>query len=266
VITLGQVSVADNKFLVDAKTADKATASIGIFIIDGQFDGESATGTHKIEMCGRTVSLQPQARPWRAGWVGAAGALPPTPTPFVAAAATDAPAPVPPATNPPAPTAALAPAATAPASGVYLAEYKPVTYSLGYGTYSVGTFTFSSEDPADNIRKGDPITFYGVEYPHAIFGHAPSRIVFDLGEASGFSELSATIGLVQHINCGDGVTFIVLGDDAEIFRSEVIHAWTAPTEIRVAIQGVRKLSLRADEGPLDDWACDWAIRGDPLLR
>jgi hypothetical protein len=167
-------------------------------------------------------------------------------------------------TNPPAPTATIE--KVVEPSGVYVVTYKPSTYSLGYGTYSVGTFAFSSEDPADDINKGNPIILNGVEYPHAIFAHAPSRMVFDLGEAAGFTELNATVGLVKQIDCGDGVTFIVIGDGTEIFRSPTIYAWTTPTEILVPIQGVRMLTLLTDEGPQDDNTCDWAIWGDPILR
>jgi hypothetical protein len=182
----------------------------------------------------------------------------PTPTPVVVSAITDTP------TNTPAPTPTTE--TVVEPSGVYLAKYKPTTYSLGYGTYSVGTFAFSSEDPADNIHKGNPIILNGVEYPHAIFAHAPSRMVFDLGQAAGFAEITATVGLVKQIECGDGVIFVVIGDGAEIFRSNTIFAWTPPTEIQVPIQGVRMLTLFTDEGPQDDNSCDWAIWGDPILR
>lgn len=148
------------------------------------------------------------------------------------------------------------------ADGIYLSELKPKKVSLGYGTYSVGTFKFSSGDAGDNLHYGDPILLAGVKYPHGIFAHAPSHLIFDIGGK--YTELTATIGLIERINCGDGADFIIRLDGTEIYRSPTLSATSKPVNIQVSVAGGKELSLMADEK--DSWECDWAIWGDPYLR
>lgn len=145
---------------------------------------------------------------------------------------------------------------------LYLGEIEPSEVKLGYGKYSVGVFTFSSEDFTDNIHQGDPIVLHGVEYPHGIFAHAPSRLVYRLPER--YKTLSVTLGMVDWINCGNGVFFSVLVDDIEAYASYAVYPDSAPTRVDIPIKmGTLLTLLVADRG---DYACDWAIWGDPLLH
>jgi hypothetical protein len=69
--------------------------------------------------------------------------------------------------------------APAGASGpsTYLSQLEPQAAEVGWGTFSKGVYEFTSSDPSDKIREGDPIVVHEVEYPHAPYAHAPSRLV-----------------------------------------------------------------------------------------
>jgi len=69
-ITIDEVTVDGNEFLVDATTISESESSIGIFTITGDFDGTSVSGTYQISVCGTMMSLNPEANPWSAEWKG----------------------------------------------------------------------------------------------------------------------------------------------------------------------------------------------------
>lgn len=266
-ITIEQITFSDDEFLVDGKTMNQQTASIGVFTIQGKFSGASVTGTVKVEMCGRTISFNPTDLPWRAARVSET----PAPTSSAAVLPTKA-NPTLPAPTVPAPTLAVptqpAPTPTtvkAAATQVYLGDLTPTSTKVGWGKYSVGKFTFTSEEPEDNIHAGDPIAFHGVQYPHGIFAHAPSRLAFDLSSYN-FTELTATLGMVEHIACGDGAIFIVQVDGVEVYRSKLMFSMSQPVEMTAPVKGGKELVLKVDMGELMDFECDWAIWGDPILR
>ena len=144
----------------------------------------------------------------------------------------------------------------------YLSDLEPEVATVGYGIFSIGEYEFTSA--MDNISKGDTIVFHGVEYPHGLYAHAPSHVVYKLNED--FSELRVTIGLVEWISCGDGAQFIILLDGIEIYRSPIMFASSAPLDIKVDIDGGQNLELITDEGAANDRDCDWTIWGDPILK
>ena len=220
VINIKSIPVSDNKFLVDAKTVNEQEASMGVFVIQGKFEGATATGTYKIQSCGRTFSLYPEEKAWKSEWMDDS-ALTATEAPkptneIIAPIATVAP------TQRPAPTSS---------NPIYVSEFEPTIRQLGYGQYSVGKFSFSSDDPADDIHAGDPLVLGGKEYAHGIFAHAPATFVYKLG-SNHYSEFSATLGLVEKISCSDGVVFYILLGGKKIYQSEVLYPWSAPVEIR----------------------------------
>ena len=69
-ITIAEVTVEDNEFLVDAATMSENESSIGIFTITGDFDGTSVSVTFQVSVCGTMMSLNPEAKPWNAQWKG----------------------------------------------------------------------------------------------------------------------------------------------------------------------------------------------------
>ena len=95
-------------------------------------------------------------------------------------------------------------------------------------------------------------------FRYGIGSHAPAFIRYRLPRS--YTTLHATIGLDDESACGDGASFIVMGDNREIFRSKRLY----PTEkmvIQVDVSGVKELELRLDEGDKQDKDCDhgdWA--------
>ncbi|MFM8320636.1 MAG: NPCBM/NEW2 domain-containing protein, partial [Chloroflexota bacterium] len=151
-----------------------------------------------------------------------------------------------------------------PDAVTYLGDLKPASYKLGYGLFSVGTFKFSSEDPADHIRAGDPIMLGGQPDPHAIFAHAPSQIVYQLDGK--YQSLTAVIGMVSWINCGDGVSFTILVDGKEVYYRPVVKPTYDPVKLLAMLNGGQELTLVTGVGENGNMDCDWAIWGEPVLH
>lgn len=236
----------DNSFDQDVSYADLERA-VGVKgTISGEFiNASTISGKLTISMCGRTMFFYEKDLPWTANWDGNSTTETPisSPTPLEQG-----------------PT--LVPTSR---TAIYLSQFKPTVIELGYGTYSVGRFAFTSDDPGDNIHDGDPIVVHDVEYPHGIFAHAPSRLVYELGD-SDFGQLSATLGLVEWISCGDGVEFVVLLDGREVYRSGTLYPWSVPVDMQLPIDNGSELALVVEDGGNGDNRCDWAIWGDPRLR
>ena len=144
----------------------------------------------------------------------------------------------------------------------YLSELQPQKTNVGKGTFSMGKYEFTSSDPRYKINQGDSIVVHDVQYNHGLFAHAPSRLSYNL--YGDFVQLITTIGLVDWIDCGDGVQFIVLLDGKEIYRSPTMRSSSIPLKIEVSVAGGRNLELIVD--PLANPDCDWAIWCDPSLR
>jgi hypothetical protein len=164
-----------------------------------------------------------------------------------------------------APTAVPTAVPTLPAR-MYLGDIPPRSTSLGFGVYSVGRYQFTSDDPGDHITAGDPLKIGGLEYPHGIFAHAPSRLVYALPAGSHYQVLTATIGMVQGINCGDGVLFVILLDGKEKYRSATLHPISKPVKVTLLTIDAHEITLVVETGPQNNKGCDWAIWGDPLLE
>lgn len=261
-ITLGEIEINGNEFLVDAKTGSVEEASIGIFTIKGKFKGETISGTQKVENCGRTMALKPEEREWTASRVStnisqATVTSIPT-TADIAKVATQTPVPSP--TTVPSPT-------PVPMSenAVYLAEYPPMEMYYEFGTYSVGKYQFSSEDPEYDIHAGDPMVIDGVEYPHGIFAPANSFLLFHIGQKHGFTELTVTVSLKGSINCGSGVTFNILGNRQPIF-TQVIYPGDNPLTVKVPIETYNTRVGFLAKPFMKDAKCGWLILGDPFVQ
>ena len=123
---------------------------------------------------------------------------------------------------------------------------------------------FSSEDPADNIRAGDPIMLNSVDDPHAIFAHAPAKIVYTLGGK--YNSFQANIGLIESINCGDGVIFRVLVDGQEVLTYGPLLPLDNPMHVVAELANGNEMTLVTDVGPNGNKDCDWAIWGDAFVR
>ena len=98
-------------------------------------------------------------------------------------------------------------------------------------------------------------------FRYGIGSHAPSFMKFALPRS--FNKFYATIGLDDESVGGDGASFIVLGDNRELFRSKRMYS-TEKQSITVDVTGVHVLELRLDEGDKHDkdfdhgdWANAW---------
>lgn len=93
-------------------------------------------------------------------------------------------------------------------------------------------------------------------FRYGIGSHANSNIRFKLPKA--YKTLYATVGLDDESACGDGASFIVVGNGRELFRSKRLYS-TEKQSIEVDVNGVDVLELRIDMG--EDKDCDhgdWA--------
>jgi len=70
--------------------------------------------------------------------------------------------------------------------------------------------------------------------------------------------------LLERINSGDGVNYIIQLDGAEVYKSPVLSSSSKPVDVQVPVSGGRELALIVDAR--SDMDCDWAIWGDPRLR
>ncbi len=130
--------------------------------------------------------------------------------------------------------------------GVYLDTLKWSEATAGWGEVRLNRSVMDK-----------PMTIAGRRYFRGIGTHANSRIDYDI--PTGFGAFAATIGYDQEVR-GGSVVFVVNGDDKELFRSPVVKHGTGPIEVRVALDGVSKLTLLtedAGDGIAADHA-DWA--------
>ena len=98
----------------------------------------------------------------------------------------------------------------------------------------------------------------GEVFRYGIGSHADSRIVYRLPSA--YAKFHVTIGLDDESACGDGASFIVLGEGSEIFRSKRMYS-TEKQTLELDVTGVRLLELRVDQGDARNKDCDhgnWA--------
>ena len=95
-------------------------------------------------------------------------------------------------------------------------------------------------------------------FNYGIGGHAPGFVRYRLPRE--YATFYVTVGLDDESACGDGASFIVMGDDREIFHSKRMYS-TEKQELKLDVSGVRVLELRVDEGEKKDKDCDhgdWA--------
>jgi len=93
-------------------------------------------------------------------------------------------------------------------------------------------------------------------FRYGIGSHANSSMAFKLTE--NYDKLHAVVGLDDESACGDGASFIVVGDGRELFRSKRLYS-TEKQSIDVGVSGVKVLELKLDQGENKD--CDhgdWA--------
>lgn len=109
--------------------------------------------------------------------------------------------------------------------------------------------------------EGRAFSLDGESFQYGLGVHARSKNTFDLNASYHF--LEATIGLDDESACGDGASFLVLGDGRDLFRSLKLYS-RDKQKISVPVQGVRRLELIVEEG--DNIDCDHAVWANAWLR
>jgi hypothetical protein len=116
----------------------------------------------------------------------------------------------------------------------------------------------------DRNCEGGGLSIGGLSFPWGVGVHANSALVFELDGR--FSQFCATIGLDTSAGREGSITFRVLGDGKEIYRSPVLKGGDAPVEIAVPILGMKQLILCVNDvggndlGDAADWGAARVVR------
>jgi serine/threonine protein kinase len=158
-------------------------------------------------------------------------------------------------TQTPFPTATLAPLNTLI---TYLSDIRPRVISAAGGNYCIG------RDPVGDppTCTGARIAVQGTPYPHSLFAHADSTLVFDI--EGKYDALVTSIFLFGSA-CGDGATFRVELDGREIYMSPTIKHGDIPRDLRLDIKGGYVLRLETFIGSNGNSMCDGTVWGEPYL-
>lgn len=141
--------------------------------------------------------------------------------------------------------------------GDYLVDLPLTSETVGYWTLGKGIFTGDES----GVEMGRELNSDGRNFPHGLFAHAPSHLVYELN--SEYSLFSTEV-LVKDGACGDGAEFIIRLDGNILWRSGQRIAADEPMSVDLKISGGKLLELIAEPG--NDNSCDWTIWGNPFLR
>ena len=142
------------------------------------------------------------------------------------------------------------------ADEVYLSECEWTEADVGWGKPARDQY-YSDKF----IRDAVFVELNGTFYPRALYAHAPSRYVFDLGGK--WKQFRAVAGLQTGAG-GDGTgVFTVIGDGKELFRSKRLSA-NLTEEVDVDVSGVQRLELVIKSGKRGNARC-WTMWGNPRL-
>jgi hypothetical protein len=111
----------------------------------------------------------------------------------------------------------------------------------------------------------------GREYAHGLGAHANGHIMLRLDGK--YETFEAEIGVQTQLNNIGSVVFCVLGDGAELFRSEVMRGGQQAKKIQVSVAGIRYLFLALEDagdgitGDAGNWAeARLVLAATPWLR
>ena len=118
----------------------------------------------------------------------------------------------------------------------------------------------------DLNSQGGAISIAGNRYPWGIGVYADSEMSFVLNGR--YQEFRSDVGIDTRMGGRGSVHFIVLGDGRELYKSPVMRGSDGkPLEIKVAIAGVKRLTLKVtsaddlDLGDVANWGAALVVRG-----
>lgn len=97
----------------------------------------------------------------------------------------------------------------------------------------------------DKNVMGRPLTLDGKEYDKGLGTHAMCSITYDVGD--NYTTFAATIGIDDAAGDMGDCTFLVLGDNEQLF-SQRVTAKDKPLEITIDVRGHRRITLQVDAG------------------
>ena len=120
------------------------------------------------------------------------------------------------------------------------------------------TFWLNQVDPArvefdnngrariDHSAQNGPLTIAGQTFTNGLGARAQSQLILDLqGKAKSFY---GKVGIDDEVAKGSGsVIFKLIGDKKTLWQSPVMHSGDAALEIKVALKGVKRLTLVTDD-------------------
>jgi len=118
----------------------------------------------------------------------------------------------------------------------------------------------------DRSCQGDLLSIAGRRYPWGIGVHADAELTFALDGR--YREFRSHVGIDTRVGERGSVVFSVLGDGRTLATTPVVRGSDGgPHEIRVAVTGVKRLTLKVtnagdlDLGDIADWGSARVIRG-----
>ncbi len=96
----------------------------------------------------------------------------------------------------------------------------------------------------EELLAAAPLSVAGEHYDHGLSAFANSETDYDLHGL--YDAFTARVGLDDSSEQSATAEFIVLADDQELWRSGALKRGDAPTEVKVNIKGVRKLTLKSN--------------------
>jgi hypothetical protein len=141
---------------------------------------------------------------------------------------------------------------------VFLSDLIPKSIEAAGNNYCVG------RDPVGDppTCTGAKIEVQGTSYPHSLFAHANSILIFDL---NGKYETFATSIFLFGSQCGDGASFRIELDGKEVFNSSTIQHGEIPHDVRIDVRNGYSLRLETYIGSNNDYSCDGTVWGEPYL-
>ena len=151
-------------------------------------------------------------------------------------------------------------------SKVYLSELAPKSIKVGQAIMGVGRYPIDSNENSIMARY-DPLRYFDYTVNEGLFLYPPSRVDYQIDGQ--FSALYTSYFLDPKCSKNDGAIFIILGDEKELFKSDITYSVNQykPLDNKfIPIIGIKTLSLITEAGPKNDNKCDWTIWGNPYFN
>lgn len=145
-----------------------------------------------------------------------------------------------------------------PSKKIFLSALTPRIARAEGQNYCVG------RDPIGDppTCNGAPLTRNGTPYPHSLFAHAESNLVFDLNKKY---ETFGTSIFLWGSRCGDGASFSIELDGIIAYQSPMFEPGQIQEGLKYDVSDIDTLRLQTFMGEDGNYSCDATIWGEPYL-